>query len=78
MIQKMGNGFLKNRAKGHIILLSGLVLLVALAVNNNIFFSRFLDAANASSMSHLPRNLILMISLFYRTFLSSLEAEKCV
>ena len=29
-------------------------------------------------MPHLPRNLILMILLFYRTFLSCLEAEKCV
>ena len=40
--------------------------------------SRFLDVANASGMPHLPRNLILMILLFYRTFLSCLEAENCV
>ena len=38
-------------------------------------FSRFLDAANASSMPHLLRNLILMILLFYRTILSCLESE---
>ena len=42
------------------------------------FISRFLDVANASSMPHLPRNLILMILFFYRTILSCLEAEKCV
>ena len=41
-------------------------------------FSRFLDAANASSMPHLLRNLILTILLFYRTILSCLESEKCV
>ena len=32
------------------------------------FMSRFLDIANASSTPHLPKNLILMILLFYRTF----------
>ena len=39
---------------------------------------RFLDVSNASSMPHLLRNLILMILFFYRSILSSLEAEKCV
>ena len=45
-----------------------------------IFFqiSRFLDVSNVSSMPHLPRNLIVVILLFYRTILSCLEAEKCV
>ena len=37
--------------------------------------SRFLDVANASSMPHMLRNLILMILLFCRTLLSCLEAE---
>ena len=48
--------------------------------NNILFFyiSRFLDVADASIMPHLPRNLILMILLFYKTFLSCLEAQKCV
>ena len=41
-------------------------------------FSRYLELANASRMPHLPRNLILMILLFYRTILSCLEADKCV
>ena len=48
--------------------------------NNILFFQifRFLDVANASSMPHLPSNLILMILPFYRTILPCLEAEKCV
>ena len=41
-------------------------------------FSRFLDVANTSSVPHMLRKMILLILLFYRTFLSSLEAEKCV
>ena len=46
--------------------------------NNTLFFlmNRFIDAANAFTMPHLPRDLILMILPFYRTFLSCLEAEK--
>ena len=38
-------------------------------------FSRFLDVANASSVPHMLRNLILMILLFCRTLLSCLEAD---
>ena len=41
-------------------------------------FSRFLDAANASSMPHLLRNYLLRIFLFYSTIPSCLEAEKSV
>ena len=51
-------------------------------VQNNILFfqiSIFLDVANASSMPHLLRNLILMILfLFYRTILSCVKGENCV
>ena len=51
-----------------------------IASNIILFFYifRFLDVANASSMPHLPSNLILMILPFYRTILPCLEAEKCV
>ena len=41
-------------------------------------FSRYLDVAKASSIPHLPRNLILMMLFFYKTILSCLEAKKCV
>ena len=39
---------------------------------------RFLDVANASSIPHVLRNLMLMVFLFYRTILSCLETEKSV
>ena len=41
-------------------------------------FSRYLDITKASSIPHLPRNLILKILLFYRTVLSCPKGEKFV
>ena len=41
-------------------------------------FSIFLAAANASSMPHLLRNLILIVFLLHRIILSCLETEKSV
>ena len=47
-------------------------------IYNILFFSRFLDVTNASSVPRLIRNLILMILFFFRTFVSCVETEKSV
>ena len=36
------------------------------------------DGTDLRRWPHMLRNLILMILLFYRTFLASLEDKKCV